>query len=171
MTHFVEVGKALNLLVFLLEKHLNEEHFTLLLDQIPAIFSVLRALNWHIEAGSFGHVDLVSDVGVDGQCRRFNVSLTQLSEAALTSGSVFLPNLQFLIGLTLAFLTSSLLILEGKDTIVAGIREWVRVLLEAEEGLGVLAIIACSGASLKTGPALAHFTHLISKLIKIVTAV
>ena len=52
LTHFVEVGKALNLLVFLLQKHLNEEHFTLFLDQIPAILSVLRALDRHVEAGA-----------------------------------------------------------------------------------------------------------------------
>ena len=40
LAHFVEVGEALDLFVLLLKKHLDEEHLSLLFDQILTIFSV-----------------------------------------------------------------------------------------------------------------------------------
>ena len=66
LAHFVEVGEALDLHVLLLKEHLDEEHLSLLLDQIPSILSVLWSLNRHIEASILCNVDLVGDVRVDG---------------------------------------------------------------------------------------------------------
>ena len=160
MTHLVKVRQALNLLILLLEKHLNQEHFTLFLNQIPAVFSVLRSLDGHVEASSFRHIDFVRDVGVDSEGCGLNICLTQLSKATFTSGSVFLPNFQFLIRLALPFLTSSLLILESEDTVIARISKWIGVLLESQERLGALtSFVTGGGASIQTGPTFTHITR------------
>ena len=66
LAHLVEVGEALNFLVLLFEEHLDEEHLSLLLNQIPAILAILRSLNRHVETSIFSYVDFVGDVGVDG---------------------------------------------------------------------------------------------------------
>ena len=76
LSHLVEVSESLDLLVFLLKEHLNEEHLTLFLNEVPTVLSVLWALNRHIETGSFCLVDLVLDVRVDRQLCRWDVSLT-----------------------------------------------------------------------------------------------
>ena len=84
MAHFVDVCKLLNLLVLLFEQHLHQEHLSLLLDEVPTVLSVLRALNRHIKAGSLGDVDLVRDFRVNSECSRLDVSFTQLTQATLT---------------------------------------------------------------------------------------
>jgi len=65
MAHFVEVRQSFNFFVFLFKQHLNQEHLSLLFDQVPAIFSVFGSLNWHVETCSLCNVDLVRDVRVN----------------------------------------------------------------------------------------------------------
>jgi len=65
VAHFVEVRQPFNLLVFLFKQHLNQEHLSLLLDQVPAVLSVFGSLNWHVETCSLCNVDLVRDVRVN----------------------------------------------------------------------------------------------------------
>ena len=65
LAHLVEIGQPFDLLVFLLQEHLNLEHFSLLLNEVPPILSILRTLNRYVEA-RLSHVDLVCDVWVDG---------------------------------------------------------------------------------------------------------
>ena len=167
LAHLIEIGQTFNFLIFLLEEHLNEEHLSLFLDQVPTVFPVLRTLNWHIETSCLGDVDLVSDVWVDGEGGRLNICFTEFSEAAFSRRPVFLPNLELLVCLTFAFLSSALLILESEDAVITRVCEWVWVLFEAEEGLSALAapiatmVLPCSAASIQTGSTVAHIiTHL-----------
>lgn len=93
LAHLVEVGEALDLLVLLFKEHLDEEHLSLLLNQIPTILSVFGSLNWNVEASVLCNVDLVGDVGVDGQSSRLNVCLAEFAEAAFPCRPVLLPDL------------------------------------------------------------------------------
>ena len=76
LSHFIEICKSLDLLVFLLKQHLNKEHLSFLLNELISVLSVLRSLYGHIEAGSLSLVDLVLDVWVDCQLCRWDVCLT-----------------------------------------------------------------------------------------------
>lgn len=132
MSHFIEVCQSFNLFVLLLKEHLYEEHLSFLLDQIPAILSILRPLNRHVKASIFCHIDLVRDIWIDSQCCRLYISFTKLAEAALSCRPILLPDLQFLIRLALTFFTNPLLILEREYTVIAWVSERIRVLLKAE---------------------------------------
>ena len=79
MAHFVDVCKLLNLLVLLFQKHLHQEHLSLLLDQVPTVLSVLRSLDRHVEACSLGDVDFVRDIRVNSKSGRLDVGFTQLA--------------------------------------------------------------------------------------------
>ena len=125
LTHFIEVCQSLNFFVLLLEEHLHEEHLSFLLDQIPAILSVLRPLNRHVKASIFRHIDLICDIRVDGQCGWLDISFTELAEAALPRGPILLPDLKFLVRLALALLPNPLLILESEYTVIARVSERV----------------------------------------------
>ena len=103
MAHFVDVCKLLNLLVLLFQKHLHQEHLSLLLDQVPTVLSVLRAFNWHIEACGLGDIDFVRNVRVDSKSGRLNVGFTQLAQTALSRWPVLLPNFKLLVCLAFAF--------------------------------------------------------------------
>ena len=167
LAHFVEVGEALDLLVLLLEEHLDEEHLSLLLDQIPTILSVFRPLNRHVEASVLCDVDFVSDVGVDGQSSRLNVCLAELAEAAFPRRPILLPNLELLVCLSLLLFSGALLVLERENAIIARVNKRIRMLLEAKERLGALAasiaaslVLSSCPTSIQTGTALAHLAHL-----------
>ena len=133
LSHFIEVGQALNLFVFLLEKHLYEEHLTLLLDQVPAILSVFRPFNWHIKTSILGYIDFISDIRVDSKRSWLNVSFAELAKAALTRRSILLPNLQFLVLLALSFLPGTLFVLERENAIVTWVCKRIRMLLKAKQ--------------------------------------
>ena len=133
LAHFVEVGEALDLLVLLFKEHLDEEHLSLLLDQIPTILSVFRPLNRHVEASVLCDVDFVSDVGVDGQSSRLNVCLAELAEAAFPRRPILLPNLELFVSLSLMLFPGTLLVFEREDAILPRISKRIRMLLEAEE--------------------------------------
>ena len=171
LAHLVEVGEALDLLVLLFKEHLDEEHLSLLLNQIPTILSVFGSLNWNVEASVLCNVDLVGDVGVDGQSSRLNVSLAEFAEAAFSCRPVLLPDLQLLVRLPLMLFPGALLVLEREDAIIARVNKRIRMLLEAEERLGTLAAIATPlvqssrATSIQTGTTLAHLTHLINKTL------
>ena len=49
------------------EHHLNEEHFSLLVNQLVTIFSILWPFDRHIEASCFCYIDLICYFGVDSQ--------------------------------------------------------------------------------------------------------
>lgn len=131
MSHFIKVGKTFDLFVFLFKEHLDEEHLSLLFDQVPTILPILRSFNWHIEAGVLSYIDLVSDVGIDGERGRLNIRLTEFAEAAFTRRSILFPNLQFFVLLLFSLFPGSLLILEREDAIVTRICKRVSMLLEA----------------------------------------
>ena len=76
MAHFVDVCKLLNLLVLLFKQHLHQEHLSLLLDEVPTVLSILRAINWHIEACGLGDVDFVRNVRVNSKSSRLDVGFT-----------------------------------------------------------------------------------------------
>ena len=167
LAHFVEVGEALNLLVLLLKEHLDEEHLSLLLDQIPTILSVFRPLNRYIKSSILCDVDFVSDVGVDGQSSRLNVCLAELAEAAFPRRPIFLPDLELLVCLSLLLFSGALLVLEREDAIIARVSKRIRMLLEAKERLSALAasiatslVLSSCATSIQTGTALAHLAHL-----------
>ena len=65
VAHFVEVRQPFDLLVFLFKQHLNQEHLSLLLDQVPAVFSVFGSFHWHVETCSLCNVDLIRDIRVN----------------------------------------------------------------------------------------------------------
>ena len=172
LAHLVEVGQSLDLFVLLLKEHLYEEHLSLLLNQIPAIFSIFWSLNRHIETSVLGHVDLVSDVRIDCQSSWLNICLTELAKAAFPRGPIFLPNLKFLVSLSLLLLPGAFLILESKYTIVAWVSKWIWMLLKAEKRLSTLTTsipttlnVSSRAASIQTSTALTHFAHLNKILI------
>ena len=144
LAHFIKVGKSLNLFVFLLEEHLDEEHLSLLLDQVPPILPILRPFDRHIETSVLGDIDLVGDGGIDGKRGRLNFSLTELAKASLARRPILLPNLQLFVLLALTFLPGALLVLKREDTIVTRVRKRIRMLLEAEQGLGALGAGICA---------------------------
>ena len=131
LSHLVEVSQAFDLLVFFLEQHLDQEHLSLFLNEVPSVLSVLWAFDRDVEASSLSNVDLVGDVWVNGQSCRLDVRFAELPQATLTSRSVFLPDFQFLIDLSLALLTSAFLVLKSEDAVVTRVLEGVRVLPEA----------------------------------------
>ena len=167
LAHFVEVGEALNLLVLLLKEHLDEEHLSLLLDQIPTILSVFRPLNRYIKSSILCDVDFVSDVGVDGQSSRLNVCLAELAEATFPRRPILFPDLELLVCLSLLLFSGALLVLEREDAIIARVSKRIRMLLEAKERLSALAasiatslVLSSCATSIQTGTALAHLAHL-----------
>lgn len=131
LAHFIEVGQTLNLLVLLLEEHLYEEHLSFLLDQIPAVLPILGSFDRHVEARVLSHIDLVSDVGVDGEGRGLNVSLTQLAEAAFSCWTVLFPDLKLFVLLPLALLSRAFLVLERKDPVVTRLGKRICMLFKA----------------------------------------
>ena len=68
-----------NFLVFSFNHVLDEEHLTLLLNQLPARFTVLGTLNWDIHAAGFRYLNFTLNFGVNGQSTRFNFGFTKLS--------------------------------------------------------------------------------------------
>ena len=166
LTHFIEVCQSLNFFVLLLEEHLHEEHLSFLLDQIPAIFSVLRPLNGHIKTSVLGHIDLICDVWVDGQRRRLDISLAEFAQAALPRRSILLPDLELFVPLALVFFPRALLVLEREDSVIARVGERIDLLLEAEERLRTVStgstvrVLPSCAASVETGAAVTHFTHI-----------
>lgn len=117
--------EPLDFSLFSLEHLLDEEHLTLLLNELVAILLVLGSLNRDGEAGSLTHVDLALDFRVYGQCTWLDVGLTNLAETALSGGSVLLPDFQGLILLLLVKLSLFLFFLEREDLFIRGGREWV----------------------------------------------
>mmetsp|Transcript_22267 Transcript_22267/g.29820 ORF Transcript_22267/g.29820 Transcript_22267/m.29820 type:complete len:216 (+) Transcript_22267:1554-2201(+) len=75
LAHLVEVCQAVDFLIFLFQQHLNEEHLSLFLNQVPAVFSVLGPFHGHVEACCLRHIDFVSDVWVDSERGRLDVRL------------------------------------------------------------------------------------------------
>ena len=138
MTHFIEISQSLDLLVLLFKEHLDEEHLSLLLDQVPAVLSVLGALDGDVEASILCNVDFIRDIRVDSQGCRLNICFTELAEAAFSGRSILLPDLKFLVGLPLTLFPGALLVLEREDAIITRVCERIRVLFEAKERLSAL---------------------------------
>ena len=132
LAHLIEVGQTVDLFVLFLQQHLNQEHLSLLFDQVPSVLAVFWSLYRHIEPSSLSDVDFVSDVRVNGECSWLDVGFAELSETAFSSRSVFLPNLKLLVLDTLALFPCPLLVLEGEYLFVARLCERILHLLEPQ---------------------------------------
>ena len=118
------ICQSLDLLVLQRQHLLHQEHLSLLLNQLVAVLSVLLSLDWHVEASSLGHVDLLLDFGVDGKGARFDVGFTKLAETAFSGGSVFLPDLEAFVGLALLDFAKFFLFFESEDELFGRETEW-----------------------------------------------
>lgn len=164
LPHLIEISQSIDLLVFLFEQHLDQEHLSLLFDQIPSILSVLRSLNGDIEPSSLCDVDLVSDVRINGKRSWLDVCFAELAETAFASWTILLPDLQLPIRHTLAFLANALFILECEDLIVTRVSERIFLRLKTVHRVCMLAnssalVILVSTSRTKTRAALVKLTH------------
>jgi hypothetical protein len=114
------VGKSLNFLVFGLEHHFYQEHFTLLLNKFVTVFFVLIALSRDSEPVDLHHADLGLHLRVDGQSTGLNISLAQFAEAALSRGPVLLPDPLVPVVVLLVDLAAFFIILECENHFIAG---------------------------------------------------
>ena len=108
-------GTVLDFLLFGAQHVLDEGHLALLGDELPAVLTILRALDGDVEAGSFSGVDFALHLGIDGKSRRLNVSFAYFAKGTLTDGPVLLPDPHLLVLLTLDDFSVFLGVLERED--------------------------------------------------------
>ena len=79
LTHVLVLHQFSDFLVLSFNHVLDQEHFTLLLDKLPARFTVLRALDGNVHTASFRDLNFALNLRVNGQSTRFNFGFTKLS--------------------------------------------------------------------------------------------
>lgn len=130
LTHGCVLGQPLDLFLLGLEHLLHQEHLSLLLNELPAVFPVLGALNRDREPRSF--INFALDFWINGQLGRFDIGFTNFTEAPLSGGPVFLPDLELLVLLALEDLAVLLDVLEGEDQFIRGHGEGIYSLLSVK---------------------------------------
>lgn len=97
LSHGCHLSEPLNLRLLDLKHLLNEADLTLLLNQLPSVFSVLRPLNGNGKTSSLRDIDFALDLWIDGELRWLNVSFTNFPKASFSGRSILLPNPQLLV--------------------------------------------------------------------------
>ena len=76
---------------------------------------IFLAFTWNCETVELRDVDLILDLGVDGQLTRFNICLTQLAKTTLSNWPIFLPDAFVFILFTLLHFPLLFIVLKSKN--------------------------------------------------------